>query len=162
MEKRIKKKGLIVFILIVLSMVGCAINNSVVPIHYADPSMTLSKLLKDNSSFILYYSGPRYNPSAILFLKKAPRIKIVLSKKWKKIQNLAELRDILERITYLNPSLQGIILPSSRRIVGYLYTPGTTYLLHRGKNRYFLLGVDEIFNDIYYDEQWPFWKYQIN
>ncbi len=161
--KNLKEKLTLLFVpILMISLQGCTINRSIIPIHYLKHPVTISYLRKNSSSFLLFYSGPPYNPSAILFLKKGVEGEIYLSNKWKPIKKKERLRDLLDRINYLNPSLQGIIIPSSGMLVGYLYTPGTTYLIPQGKNRYFLLGIDEIFNDIYYDEQWPFEQYQTN
>ncbi len=159
-------KGLVLILVIItlLNILGCTPRPSVIPSFYVTPHLQIADILKRDREFSLYYSGPVYNPSAILFLYPRYSKEIILSKKWKPIRDGAELTYLKDKLDYLNASLKAVVIWGEKRIkevVAYLYTPSSTYLKKK-KGKYFLPAVDEIFNDIYYDRDGIFWKYQLN
>ncbi len=140
-----------IFFAIFLS--GCVVRHSslVIPSTMGD-STNVSQLEKNWKKYKVYYSGPVYNPSAILFLKKDLPLCLRLYKGWKGIDIEKRFKDLMDRIRYLSPTLyvlvgRGKLGPSK---FGYLYTTGVTYLKKENKQCYLLLPVEEHFNDIYY------------
>ncbi len=117
--------------LVFITLIGCAFNApSLVPPYVLGIKIDISKLKRDLSQYNLYYSGPVYNPSAILFLKKDAKEEIVLGKDYNKIKDSKLFGDLINRIEYLQPDLYALVARNDNmpHVVGYIYTPGTTAL----------------------------------
>ncbi len=144
------KKGLIGLWLFII---GCGFPHpSLLPPYSIGSSLDIYELKKEAGSYNLYFSGPVYNPAAILFLKKDLSAEVVLHKDWKKIENVNKFSELMTRINYIEPYLYALVVPGRGpiQVVGYVYTPGVTCLKKIGDNKYFLFSVEEKFNDIYY------------
>jgi hypothetical protein len=146
-------KKLFILLSIVLYC-GCSIKRPtrIVPIYKVGTPLNIIQLLTKFDLYDVYYSPPIFNPSAIVFLKKRRKIKIYLHKDWNIIKEKKELKELLLRINYLNPSLYAIVDNGRRKkeVEGYIYTSGICYLKSLRNNEYFLYPVEEQFNDIYY------------
>jgi hypothetical protein len=137
----------------VFIIVGCGLKRpSIIPLYAAGVSKDISSLEREWKSYKVYYCSPVFNPSAILFLREDLSVKIQLSRKWKKIDDIKKLKDVLFRLKYLKPELYAVVPPDRKGVLvlGYIYTPSISYLKPLGNGRYFLFPVEEQFNDIYY------------
>lgn len=150
-------------------IVGCATLFDPGPTRRVSPStagveLDIPDLRESSQSYRIFYSGPNYNPSAILFIRPQAEEGLETAPGWKEVESKGQLDDLLSRIDILEPKLWSIV-PSGRKktspadILAYIYTPGYASVRTRSREGFYLiLPVPEQFNPYYYDpvfnDQW--------
>ena len=122
-----------------------------------DRDENLDTVLSNLQEYDVLYSGPVYNPSAILFL---PREEAVTAPRWKEVGGQGQLTGLLTRMRELRDpqmKLWALVPPddlSQDRVLGYVYTAAhVTVRKDREKGKYIILNVPEQFNPRYYDDK---------
>ena len=121
--------------------------------------MDIQDLARSKDSYHIFYSGPKYNPSAVLFVLRRAEGQIKTAQGWKEVDNPTLLGDLLSRMDIIEPKLSTIVpsdqqSPSPKDILAYIYTPGDARVQTRSRGKdYFLQPVPEQFNPVYYDPE---------
>lgn len=123
-----------------------------------DRDENLNTVLSNIQEYDVLYSGPVYNPSAILFLPREGEV--VTAPRWKQIEGQGQLTDLLTRMRELRDpqmKLWALLPPDDRsqgRVLGYVYTAAhVTVRRDREEGTYIILNVPEQFNPRYYDDK---------
>lgn len=135
---------------------GLGTPNQVLP-SSLDRDENLDTVLSSIQEYDVLYSGPVYNPSAILFLPREGEA--VTAPRWKEVGGKGRLNDLLTRMRELRDpqmKLWALVTPGNReqsRILGYVYTAAhVSVRKDQEKGTYTIFNVPEQFNPRYYDE----------
>ncbi|MFO7877726.1 MAG: hypothetical protein R6U55_14195 [Desulfovermiculus sp.] len=135
---------------------GLGTSHQVLP-SSLDRDENLDTVLSNLEEYDVLYSGPVYNPSAILFLPREGEA--VTAPRWKVVEGQGQLTDLLTRMRELRDpqmKLWALVTPGNReqgRILGYVYTAANVSVRKgQEKGTYTILNVPEQFNPRYYDE----------
>ena len=120
----------------------------------------IDQLRSNAASYDVMYSGPKYNPSAILFVpldKSGPALK--LTDDWKPVAPGPDLDDLFWKIDMGNPNLvklKAVVPPEDGKqnvenVMAFIYTKAYASMQKVGENTYKLRGVPEQFNPNYHD-----------
>lgn len=119
--------------------------------------VNLNTVLSNIQDYNVLYSGPVYNPSAILFLPRAGEA--MTAPRWKEVGGQGQLIDLLTRMRELRDpqmKLWVLVSPEDRdqdAVLGYVYTAAhVSVRKDQEKGTYIILNVPEQFNPRYYDE----------
>ncbi|GEM_PF-3333056 len=156
------KKYLLILALLFCS--GCATLLESGPTRRISPvsagsGLDIPDLKKSYDCYKVFYSGPKYNPSAILFIHPQGEEGLKTAPGWNKVESQGQLSYLLSKIDILKPKLWCIV-PSGKEktspadIMAYIYTPGYATVQKRpGKNAYLIQPVPKQFNPVYYDPE---------
>ncbi len=161
------------FLMISLScLIGCAAlghlgsSTQILPSSYG-VAVSIDDLKHSFEDYEAFYSGPVYNPSAILFRPTATAPTLKLASGWKEVPHRAKLKALIKKIETIDPKLWVLATPDakeSRSLLAYIYTPAYASLRKtQDPGTFFLRPVPEQFNSIYYEykrrpfDQTPEW-----
>lgn len=128
----------------------------------AEMDLKLRDLRESADSYRIMYSGPVYNPSALLFLPRKGPDRLEPTRRWEDVEDSRELKHLANRLDELDPRLWAIVPAgledvSPTDILGYIYTPGYASVQKiPDTDRYRILPVEEQFNPRYHDRAFPF------
>ena len=144
---------------------GCASLGSLGSSSQVFPSslgldVNIEQLRVDARDYDVYYSGPQYNPSAILFVPEKKRLVLQLDKDWKNVAPGPDLDELFWKIEMGNPNqvkLKAVVPPregerTAKDVLAYIYTEGYASLKVLGPQSYKLRDVPEQFNPIYHNQ----------
>jgi hypothetical protein len=125
-----------------------------------DRDENLDTVLSNLQEYDVLYSGPVYNPSAILFLPRKGKVEVRTAHGWKEVGGQGQLTDLLTRMRELRDpqmKLWALVPPddlSQDRVLGYVYTAAhVSVRKDREEGTYTILNVPEQFNPRYYDDK---------
>ncbi|MEF8824200.1 MAG: hypothetical protein V5B78_09395 [Desulfohalobiaceae bacterium] len=124
--------------------------------------LKLRDLQEATDSYSIMYSGPVYNPSALLFLPRKGPERLEPTRRWKDVEDSKKLKHLANRLDELDPRLWAIVPAdledvSSKDILAYIYTPGYASVQKiPDTDKYKILPVEEQFNPRYHDRVFPF------
>ena len=129
----------------------------------AGMDLDMEKLQRFKGKYNVHYSGPVYNPSALLFLPRRNQERVELAMGWKTVDTPKELKQLQRSMQPTDPELWAIIPRGRRqdastdRILAYIFTSGyaSVQKLPQGEG-YRILSLPEQFNHIYHDNRFPF------
>ncbi len=154
-------------LLALLFACGCQAGLHTAPTTRVSPAsagkdLKLRDLRTATDSYRIMYSGPVYNPSALLFLPRKGPERLEPTSRWKDVEDSKELKNLAYRLDELDPKLWAIVPAglediSSKDILAYIYTPGYASVQKiPDTDRYKILPVEEQFNPRYHDRAFPF------
>lgn len=154
-------KRFALFGVLMLLLAGCAAQRHLGPeIQVAPESVgsqvSIVSLQSNLDTQSIYYSGPVYNPSAVLFIPEEKPAKLRPKAGWTQIGSSGELQTVLERIETHRPRLFALLLPGTAAEKGaaiwaYVYSPEKVTLERRPKSDLYLVEpVPELFNPVYH------------
>lgn len=162
----------LLMILSLLLLIGCASvgrlgdTTQMLPSSYG-VSVTIEELEQGFEEYAVSYSGPVFNPSAILFRPPNTGFTLKLAADWKPVQDRTKLQALIKKIDTIDPKLWVLTTPDangSKSLLGYIYTPAYASLrTTEDPDTFFLRAVPEQFNSIYYEynrrpfDQTPEW-----
>ena len=161
------KKCLLLIAILVLT--GCQALLHPPPTSRVSPAsagieLELKELLHPRDAYRILYSGPVYNPSALLFLPRERAVRLEPTQGWKEVENQKELRSHTNTLEYLDAKLWAIVSSdesgiSAGDVWAYIYTPGYASVQKISDSEgYKILPVEEQFNSRYYDREFPWLK----
>ncbi len=133
--------------------------------------ISIDQLRQNAQSYDVYYSGPKYNPSAILFVPPdTSGLELRLDKDWKEVAPGPDLGDLFWKIEMGNPNqvkLWVVVPPdeemqSAENAMAFIYTKVYASLQTISENTYKLRSIPEQFNPTYHDGSSSFdrgWNY---
>jgi hypothetical protein len=143
---------------------GCSLNGLMRSSQIYPSSLgldvTIEQLRQNVQFYTIYYSGPVFNPSAILFVPQGESsLELRLDEDWKEVMPGPDLNDLFWRIDMGNPSnvkLWAVVPPDDRKrsaenIMAFLYTKAYAPIKKINDNKYLLRSVPEQFNPDYHD-----------
>ena len=158
------KKWLLLIAILVLS--GCQALLQPGPTSRVSPAsagieLDLEELLHSTAAYRILYSGPVYNPSALLFLPREGPVRLEPTRGWKEVGNPKQLEGHVDTLEFLGAKLRAIIPSdetdvSSGDVWAFIYTPGYASVQRTpepGKHK--ILPVEERFNPHYHDRAFP-------
>ena len=156
----------IVLMIAVLALCGCQALLQPAPTTRVRPEpaglgVTMSDLQKQSGDYKTLYSGPVYNPSALLFVPREGQERLEPIGNWDKVEGREDLKHLKYSMDRLDPELWAIV-PSglqkvaSEDVLAYIYTQGYASVQKiENTDRYRILPVEEQFNPIYHDRAFP-------
>ncbi|MDZ7762712.1 MAG: hypothetical protein U5L00_20990 [Desulfovermiculus sp.] len=121
-------------------------------------AVSLDRVVSKVQEYDVYYSGPVFNPAAVLFIPEHGDAEIRLARGWKEVDGKEQLTDLLTRMRELrDPQIKLWALISGDKgrnedILGYVYTAGNVSVRKDSESgSYTLYPVSERFNPRYYD-----------
>jgi hypothetical protein len=147
--------------ILALLIAGCAAQRHLGPAVQVAPeavgsNVSLVSLQSDIERQSIFYSGPVYNPSAVLFIPEGTPAKLRPKAGWAQIDSSAELKKVLDRIETHRPKLSALIAPGAAAEEGaavwaYVYSPETVTLERQPNSDLYLVEpVSELFNPVYH------------
>ena len=124
---------------------------------------SLDCLVSNMQEYDSYYSGPVFNPSAVLFIPQQGEMDVRPAvngpaRGWQEVENREQLADLLNRLRELRDpqiKLWALTPPDKDQaggILGYVYTAGSVQVRKDSESgSYILHAVPERFNPRYYD-----------
>jgi len=162
----------ILIILSLLLLIGCASvgrlgdTTQMLPSSYG-VSITIDELEQGFEEYGVFYSGPVFNPSALLFRPSDTGYSLKLAGGWKPVADRTKLEALLKKIDTIDPKLWVLTTPGAdgtKGLLAYIYTPAYASLrTTEDPDAFFLRAVPEQFNSIYYEynrrpfDQTPEW-----
>ena len=158
------KKWLLLIAILVLS--GCQALLQPGPTIRVSPAsagieLDLEELLHSTDAYRILYSGPVYNPSALLFLPREGPVRLEPTRGWKEVEDPNKIKGRANSLNELDAKLWAIV-PSGKTEVcscdvwGYIYTPGYASVQKMpDSEKYKILPVEEQFNPDYHDHAFP-------
>jgi len=147
--------------LIGLLLAGCAALTKPAPVDRIRPQeagvdRTVNALVGSSISYDIFYSGPVYNPSSLLFIPSDGGNKLKLAQGWERVQSQSKLQELLGDINRYRPELRAIV-PTGKRDISEEDVLAFHYTLERASiqeapssNRYLILPVPEQNRSRYY------------
>ena len=159
------KKCLLVIAVLVLS--GCQALLHPPPASRVSPvsagiELDLKELLHSGDAYRVMYSGPVYNPSALLFLPREGPVRLEPTRGWKEVEDQKQLKNHADTLDELDAKLWAIVAYgetgiSSSDVWAYIYTPGYASVQRMpDSEKYKVLPVEEQFNPRYHDQMFLF------
>jgi hypothetical protein len=162
----------LLMILSLLLLIGCAsvggLGNTtqMLPSSYG-VSVTIDELEQGFAKHDVFYSGPVFNPSALLFRPPDTGFTLKLAADWKPVADRTKLKALIKKIETIDPKLWVLTTPGtdgSKSLLAYIYTPAYASLRKaEDPDAFYLRAVPEQFNSIYYEydrrpfDQTPEW-----
>ncbi len=125
--------------------------------------VSLDSIVFNMQEYDSYYSGPVFNPAAVLFIPQQGEMDVRPAvngpaRGWQEVENREQLADLLNRMRELRDphiKLWALTPPDKGRnggILGYVYTAGSVQVRKDSESgSYILHAVPERFNPRYYD-----------
>ena len=125
--------------------------------------ISLESIVSNMQEYDSYYSGPVFNPSAVLFIPQQGEMEVRPAangpaRGWQEVENREQLADLLKRMRELRDpqiKLWALTPPDKSRtsdILGYVYTGGKVQVRKISESgSYTVFAVPERFNPRYYD-----------
>jgi hypothetical protein len=125
--------------------------------------VSLDSIVSNMQDYDTYYSGPVFNPSAVLFIPQQREMEVRPAANgpamgWQEVGNREQLADLLKRLRELRDpqiKLWALTPPDKGRnggILGYVYTAGNVQVRKDSESgSYTVFAVPERFNPRYYD-----------
>jgi hypothetical protein len=147
-------------------LAGCAVLDRLGTSSQVSPStlgldVQVEQLRHNAEGYDVYYSGPSFNPSAILFVvQEQDQLELQLDEGWKKVLPGPELEDLFWRIEMDRPSrakLRAVVPPeeklhSAKNVLAYIYSPAYASMRRVNQHTYYLQAVAEQYNPLYHDD----------
>lgn len=163
---RRKRIMLVMYCVLLPLMAGCAVLNQLGSSSQVYPSslgldVQVDQLRRNAEDYDVYYSGPKYNPSAILFLvREQGQFELQLDDGWKKVLPGPDLEDLFWRIEMERANrvkLRAVVPPvegvqSAENVMAYIYTPGHASMRKVDGETYRLRDISEQFSPAYHDD----------
>ena len=163
---RRKRALLVVFCMLLPMMAGCAVLNQLGTSSQVYPStlgmdLEVDQLRGNAQDYDVYYAGPKYNPSAILFLvREQGQFALQLDDGWKKVLPGPDLEDLFWRIEMDRQNrvkLRAVVPPEKQlqteeNVMAYIYTAAYASMRKVDENTYRLRDVPEQFSPTYHDD----------
>ncbi len=159
----LKKAALLIAVLV---LAGCQALLQPAPTTRVRPEpaglgLNMGDLMRNSEAYRILYSGPVYNPSALLFLPRQEPDRLEPTRGWKEVKGPEDLKHIKSSMDRLDPELWAIV-PSgmeevrSGDVLGSIYTQGYASVQRIPDSaRFRILPVEEQFNPIYHDRAFP-------
>ncbi len=144
-----------------LLLAGCAALTTPDPVDRINPQEagvvgTVNTLVGSSISYDIFYSGPVYNPSSLLFIPTDSGNKLKLARGWERVESQSKLQELLGDINRYSPELRAIV-PTEERDISEEDVLAFHYTLERATirqtsspNRYLILPVPEQNRHKYY------------
>ncbi|MCF8030970.1 MAG: hypothetical protein K9K39_08755 [Desulfohalobiaceae bacterium] len=158
------KKCLLMIAILVLS--GCQALLHPPPATRVSPGsagieLDLKELLHSGETYRILYSGPVYNPSALLFLPREGPVRLEPTRGWKEVEDQKQLERHADTLDELDAKLWAIVSSGETNLTpgdvcAFIYTPGYASVQRiRDSEKYKILPVEEQFNPRYHDRAFP-------
>lgn len=169
MFKQIWAISIFVFIL------GCSSIFQPSPTSRINPTIAgidldIRDLLESSDSFDVYYSGPKYNPSALLFIPSRSQSRLSTAMDWKEVHQKYQVEKLLNKINTRGVSQNDLelwsIVPSDTQeisrqdVLAYIYTSEYANINKQSPGNYTIQSIPEQFSPVYYDPKFDdpyFW-----
>lgn len=147
--------------ILLLLLAGCGAQRHLGPAIQVAPeavgsNVSIVSLQSRLDTQSIYFSGPVYNPSAVLFIPEEKPAKLRPKPGWTQIGSSAELKTVLDRIETHRPRLFALLPPETAAEKGaavwaYVYSPETVTLERQPESGLYLVEpVPELFNPVYH------------
>ena len=154
-------KRFAVFGVLMLLLAGCAAQRHLGPAIQVSPEAVGSNVsLVSLQSYLdtqsIYYSGPIYNPSAVLFIPEKKPAELRPKAGWTQIGSSGELKTVLDRIETHRPRLSALLPPETAAeegaaVLAYVYSSESLTLDRQPRSDLYLVDpVPELFNPVYH------------
>ena len=157
----IKMIALFILTAMISACAGLGTSSQVLPSGLGQ-DVSLDSIVSNMEEYESYYSGPVFNPSAVLFIAQQREMDVrpVVNgpaRGWRKVEEREQLADLLKRLRELRDpqiKLWALTPPDKSRsggILGYVYTAGNVQVRKGESGSYTVYAVPERFNPRYYD-----------
>ncbi|WP_153304236.1 hypothetical protein [Desulfovermiculus halophilus] len=165
--KRLQKHMLWLWCMLLPLATGCATFGQFGTSTQVYPSsleldIRVEQLRQNARDYEVYYSGPKYNPSAILFVvQEQEALNLKLDQDWKVVLPGPDLEDLFWRIEMEKKhlvKLRAVVPPeedmqTADNILAYIYSQDYASLRKtEEENTYYLQAVPEQYNPLYHDD----------